>query len=681
MNAHLKTGIIVCYHNDKLPVVKTPALNSILLNSYKSDPIDRSSFDLYDDQGDNISRYNSIYAELTGLYYLWKNVEAPFYGLFHYRRLLDLSGLFKHPIQNIPFTDWPDIIESHNFHSDHIKRLVERHRLILPFRETIHDNLTVEGHYRAAHRSSDLDLLIRVSETKNPSFAKQLKKTLAGNSSYYCTVFIAEKELFNQFCEIIFPIFEAMLPHLDFESEELQPGHAHSRVFGFMGERLLTAFIDYAQANDTSLSPLHVSRTVLNFKKPHFASYCGTHSHHPKPKVSVILPCYNVSEYLPHTFECLRAQTETSLQIIAVDDGSTDNTREIIEHYRLRDPRITSLSHKNCGLGATRNAGFEIASGEYIHFFDPDDFILPTFYETMLHAGYLHNADVVMSCHWVVEPHTPAWDTSNLREAHLPASLRFGPNPTTAEKSPEVFLAHTPVWDKLFRTKFLKENNLIFYPIKAEDIPFTWEAYILAKSIALSTNNLYFYRNRPGSITGSYGCFRDVFEAVYITEDWLVKNDLFEKYKTYWSLKKFVSCAYGMYKIPNYLFSHPRDGHEFCTNLANLIQGIDPGDLSHFSNHALYRDWVGCFNKLKVGDVFANIVDEIARCTNIPRPDFSAVSMCKSETNLKSYPECESTSKILIAENHEKLTSQSIALESLKNIHAKKINNLKKSFH
>jgi glycosyltransferase involved in cell wall biosynthesis len=217
-----------------------------------------------------------------------------------------------------------------------------------------------------------------------------------------------------------------------------------------------------------------------------------------KPKVSVILPCYNVSEFLPHTFESLRAQTEESLEIIVVNDGSTDNTGDIIDYYRKRDSRIISLSHDNCGLGATRNAGFGIANGDYVHFFDPDDYILPSFYETMLNSAIKHNSDVVMSSHWVVEPHTPAWDTSALREAHLPSALRFGPNPTTAHQSPSVFLAHTPVWDKLFKKDFLHINQIYSITLNAEDIPFTWMSYCMAKKISIVTKNEYYYRNRPG---------------------------------------------------------------------------------------------------------------------------------------------------------------------------------------
>jgi hypothetical protein len=261
-----------------------------------------------------------------------------------------------------------------------------------------------------------------------------------------------------------------------------------------------------------------------------------------------------------------------------------------------------------------------------MHFFDPDDFILPTFYETMLHAGYLQNADVVMSCHWVVEPHTPAWDTSNLREAHLPASLRFGPNPTTAKESPAVFLAHTPVWDKLFSRNFLINNDINSISLNAEDIPFTWMAYCLASKISTVSKNEYFYRNRPGSITGKYGIFKDVYETVHITEQWLRENNFLQQYRPFWYLKKFVSCAYGMYKIPHYLFTHPRDGHEFCTNLANLIKGIDPADLSPFANHALYRNWVECFHKLREGNVFSNIVHEISKCTSVPVPDFHYIA-------------------------------------------------------
>jgi glycosyltransferase involved in cell wall biosynthesis len=517
-----------------------------------------------------------------------------------------------------------------------IRKLVEKHRLVLPYRETIHDGLTVEGHYRAAHRGGDLDLLIKIAKNENPEFANSLKKTLAAKSSYYCSVFIAEKKLFDEFCNIIFPIFQEMLHHLDLESEDLQPGKGNSRVFGFMGERLLTAFVDYSCAKDPKLKPLHVARTVLNFKKPDFTTSDLIHKRENNPKVSVILPCYNVSEYLPHTFECLRAQTEKSIEIIAIDDGSTDNTREIIEYYSQRDKRIISQYQNNCGLGETRNAGFKIARGEYIHFFDPDDYILPTFYETMLRCGFNNRADVVMSCHWVVDPHSPAWDSSYVRESHLPASLRFGPNPTNAEENPSVFLAHTPVWDKLFRTDFLKTNKIYSIKLNAEDIPFTWMTYSMAKKISICSKNEYFYRNRTGSITGNYRIYKEVFESIKITEIWLKEKKLYNKYKCYWALKKFVSCAYGMYKIPNYLFSNPIHCMEYCNNLATLVNDIGIEDLDQFKNHALYKDWVKCFYRLKSGYTFLNIIEEISKCTQLPKPDISNIIKVENLNNKSS---------------------------------------------
>lgn len=113
------------------------------------------------------------------------------------------------------------------------------------------------------------------------------------------------------------------------------------------------------------------------------------------PKISVIVPVYNVERFLPNCIESLMAQTIRDIEFILVDDGSPDHCGEICDRYALMDSRIRVIHQPNRGVSAARNAGLDAAEGEYIGFVDPDDWIAPEMYEAMIDAMEKHNADLV----------------------------------------------------------------------------------------------------------------------------------------------------------------------------------------------------------------------------------------------------------------------------------------------
>ena len=102
------------------------------------------------------------------------------------------------------------------------------------------------------------------------------------------------------------------------------------------------------------------------------------------PLISVIVPIYQVEAYLEECLDSILNQTYRQLEIILIDDGSTDRCGEICDRYASRDSRIKVIHQTNQGLSAARNAGMDIAIGEYISFIDSDDYIVPQYYEKML---------------------------------------------------------------------------------------------------------------------------------------------------------------------------------------------------------------------------------------------------------------------------------------------------------
>lgn len=111
-------------------------------------------------------------------------------------------------------------------------------------------------------------------------------------------------------------------------------------------------------------------------------------------KISIIIPAYNIAPYLPRCLDSVLAQTYTNLEVVVVDDGSTDNTREIIQEYVQKDKRIVPVYKENTGVSDTRNKGLDVATGDYIGFVDGDDYIERNMYELLLNNALKYNADI-----------------------------------------------------------------------------------------------------------------------------------------------------------------------------------------------------------------------------------------------------------------------------------------------
>ena len=114
------------------------------------------------------------------------------------------------------------------------------------------------------------------------------------------------------------------------------------------------------------------------------------------PKISIIVPIYNVEKYLTNCIDSILNQTFKDFELILVNDGSTDNSFEICKHYKDIDDRICIIDKKNGGLSSARNAGLDIAKGEYIGFVDSDDYIHPQMYELLYNQIIKNKADISM---------------------------------------------------------------------------------------------------------------------------------------------------------------------------------------------------------------------------------------------------------------------------------------------
>ncbi len=209
-----------------------------------------------------------------------------------------------------------------------------------------------------------------------------------------------------------------------------------------------------------------------------------------QPKVSVIVPVYNVEKYLPECLDSLINQTLRDIEIICVDDGSKDNSLQILNEYARKDNRIKVIHKENGGLSSARNAGIEIAIGKYLAFVDSDDFVDTNTYERTYDEVEKNNADI-LCFGWKNFP------VGHGREDCCPKNKVYH-DWFTAKRTRESIHA----WNKLYKSSFIKDNNLRFNEKSkcTEDECFNLCAYPLAKTIVHISDKLYNYRYREGSL-------------------------------------------------------------------------------------------------------------------------------------------------------------------------------------
>ncbi|MGO4496773.1 glycosyltransferase [Paenibacillus sp. 2RAB27] len=235
------------------------------------------------------------------------------------------------------------------------------------------------------------------------------------------------------------------------------------------------------------------------------------------PKVSIVVPIYNVEGYLGRCLDSILSQTMQEIEVIAVNDGSTDTSGAILDHYAVKDTRIVVIHKRNGGVSAARNDGIRLARGEYIGFVDPDDWIDHDMYEVLYHNAMEENADIVM-CTYMREFGTHSKEKKfNLpnkvcyRNQEIRSNvLRRLVGPIKEEMAnPEYLDAWGTVWSKLYRTELVKGNNLNFIDLNVvgtnEDSLFNIHISYYAKVFVLLNKPYYHYwRVNTTSLTSSY---------------------------------------------------------------------------------------------------------------------------------------------------------------------------------
>ena len=260
--------------------------------------------------------------------------------------------------------------------------------------------------------------------------------------------------------------------------------------------------------------------------------------------VSVIVPVYQAQAHLRLCLDSLLAQTFKDLEILCVDDGSTDQSPGILEEFARQDSRVKVLRQENAGPGAARNAGLEAAAGEYVLFLDADDFFEPALIETLLARARETGADIVICRASGLDNATgQAVDLSWMLKTQLLPGSCFAP----AQIPEQLFqFTYGHAWDKLYRADFLRESALRFPDLpNSEDLVFVFQSLALARRIAIVDQALVHYRmNQTGSVQNGRTRFPEApYQAACLLQDGLTSRGLYqtwEKSFLNWSLEYLI---------------------------------------------------------------------------------------------------------------------------------------------
>ncbi|PHV69521.1 hypothetical protein CS063_15370 [Sporanaerobium hydrogeniformans] len=267
--------------------------------------------------------------------------------------------------------------------------------------------------------------------------------------------------------------------------------------------------------------------------------------------ISVIVPIYNAEKYLEKCLDSLIAQTYKELEIILINDGSKDNSLTICECYKEADPRIKVINKVNEGVSVARNTGIEVATGEYIGFVDPDDWVEPEMYETLYKR--LQNSDYpICLCNYFKDnkrastPKLFEFEEACLEHDQIIDKLitnMIGIEDIT----PKYIYVMGSVWRGLYRKSFIDEQNLRFKKGISimEDLIFMVQALLSTEGMCIEHSVQYHYVKNPKSVLHSYNknMWIDQVKVHNTLEEIVIAAGLEEKMRNRLDLR-YISMAF-----------------------------------------------------------------------------------------------------------------------------------------
>ena len=241
------------------------------------------------------------------------------------------------------------------------------------------------------------------------------------------------------------------------------------------------------------------------------------------PKVSVVIPVYNVEKYLRQCMDSVVNQTLRELEIIAVDDGSTDSSGAILDEYAAADPRVKVIHKANGGYGIGMNTGFDAATGEYIGIVESDDYADPEMFEKLYTCAKTHNLDAVKSGFYFYWSQPEERNEPVEIASAVMASRTFCPAVDFKAPMEKVYFFNIKpsIWSAIYRREFIRENHIRFNETPGasfQDTAFNFKVWSCAKRARLMQECFLHYRqdNEASSIhsPGKAYCIADEYREM-----------------------------------------------------------------------------------------------------------------------------------------------------------------------
>lgn len=256
------------------------------------------------------------------------------------------------------------------------------------------------------------------------------------------------------------------------------------------------------------------------------------------PKVSIIVPCYNVEPWLNRCLDSLIGQTLSDIEIICIEDKSTDDTLKILKQYVKKDKRIKLIVHsRNMGVASSRNDGLKESKGQYIGFVDPDDYVDTDFYEKLYNKAIETGADVVKGGVVIVDLQTGKKTIKNASFKHISE------------------FAGT-FWSAIYKRDFLEHNDISFNKslVLGEDTLFLTSVCLKVKKIDFVTDTFYnYFYQRPGSLDSrvlSHRQAESIYESIIMMMRLMEESKLSKKdFELFFEHHILCQIEYNIFKI------------------------------------------------------------------------------------------------------------------------------------
>lgn len=254
-----------------------------------------------------------------------------------------------------------------------------------------------------------------------------------------------------------------------------------------------------------------------------------------EPKISIIMPVYNAEKSLEKSINSVLNQCYKNLELIIIDDGSTDSSRIIIENYSKKDNRVVSFFNSNHGVSYTRNFGIKKATGEYIGFIDADDLYHIDFLKLMVKEIKNNDAELIC-CNFLMGYNESNFISKMITNYNvINFSEIYGIK--AFEKACDLGIGIS-IWNKLIKKSLIIKNNILFNEdmTYGEDMFFCWKLFLVVKKIIYLKAELYFYRIERNNATSRY--HKNLYENYILAyqeirifaEDRLLYNNYLNEY-------------------------------------------------------------------------------------------------------------------------------------------------------